>query len=140
MEADTGLGGMLDQYKAAMGALRQGDATPYIDCWAHTEDVTLYGAWGPIDKGFDTISDTLQWVARRFTGGTDDVDLTLVEECGDFAYSVGFERDMVSVDHGPAHEMVLRVTQIYRRIDEEWRVVHRHADVLPEDQRKTTAS
>lgn len=86
MATDEGLTAMLDQYRAAMGALRQGDAVPYTNCWARTEDVTLYGAWGPIDKGWETISDTLHWVARRFTGGTDEVELTLVKESGDLAY------------------------------------------------------
>jgi hypothetical protein len=33
--------------------------------------------------------------------------------------------------------MTLRVTQGYRLMDAEWRVMHRHADVLTEDQRKT---
>jgi ketosteroid isomerase-like protein len=76
-------------------------------------------------------------VARRFSGGTDEVELTLVGTSGDLAYSVGFERDQVSVDHAPPQEMILRVTQVYRRIDARWWVVHRHADVLPDDQRKT---
>jgi ketosteroid isomerase-like protein len=89
-----------------------------------------------MDKGWEAIADTLRWVARRFSGGTDEVELTVVKG-GDLAYSVGFERDNVSIDNGPVREMVLRVTQIYRCIEGEWRVVHRHADVLPEDQRKT---
>ena len=117
METDEALKAALARYEVAMDALRQGDATPYIDSWARTDDVTLYGAWGPVDQGWDTISETLQWVARRFNGGTDAVELTLVRSSGDLAYSVGFERDNVSIDHAPAREMVLRVTHIYRRVD-----------------------
>lgn len=119
-----------------MAALRQGDPDPYISCWAQEDDVTLYGAWGPVDKGWERICDTLRWVARRFSGGTDEVELTVVKRSGDLAYSVGFERDNVSVDRGPARELILRVTQIYQRSGQGWRVVHRHADVLPDDQRK----
>ena len=137
MATDEGLKAALDRYEVAMDALRNGDATPYIDSWARDADVTLYGAWGPVDQGWETISDTLRWVARRFSGGTDEVELTLVGSSGDLAYSVGFERDQVSIDHAPSQEMILRVTQVYRRIDGRWWVVHRHADVLPADQRKT---
>jgi len=36
--------------------------------------------------------------------------------------------------------MVIRVTHIYRRIDGEWKLVHRHADFPPPDQRTTAAS
>jgi ketosteroid isomerase-like protein len=31
--------------------------------------------------------------------------------------------------------MTIRVTHIYRRIDGEWYLVHRHADLPPSDQR-----
>jgi ketosteroid isomerase-like protein len=31
--------------------------------------------------------------------------------------------------------MTIRVTHIYRRIDGEWYLVHRHADFPPSDQR-----
>jgi ketosteroid isomerase-like protein len=32
--------------------------------------------------------------------------------------------------------MTLRVTHIYRRFGDAWRLVHRHADFPPEDQRQ----
>jgi hypothetical protein len=34
--------------------------------------------------------------------------------------------------------MTIRVTHIYRRIDGEWRLVHRRADFPPADQRPGT--
>jgi ketosteroid isomerase-like protein len=137
MTTSERLSAVLERYKVAMGALRHGDAVPYADCWARTDEVTMYGPWGPVDKGWKTIADTLELVGSRLTGGTGKVELTEIVESGDLAYTVGFERERVSVDDGPVRERVLRVTQIYRRIDGQWRVVHRHADVLPEDQRKT---
>jgi ketosteroid isomerase-like protein len=138
MAASEPLSAMLERYKVAMGALRHGDAAPYASCWARTDEVTLYGPWGPVYQGWETIADTLNWAGSRLTGGTGRVDLTEIGESGDLAYSVGLERDRVSVDDGPIQERVLRVTQIYRRINGQWYVVHRHADVRPEDQRKTS--
>jgi ketosteroid isomerase-like protein len=32
--------------------------------------------------------------------------------------------------------MVIRVTHIYRRRDNQWKLVHRHADFPPADQRQ----
>jgi ketosteroid isomerase-like protein len=48
---------------------------------------------------------------------------------GDLGYAVGIERGRVTVtgSDGP-QEMVLRVTQVFRREDGTWRLVHRHAD------------
>jgi ketosteroid isomerase-like protein len=135
MGIDEGLTVAIDRYEVAIDALMGGNPGPYTDCWARADDVTLYGAWGPVDKGFPTVLDTLRWVASRSIGGV-KVELRVLVECGDFAYTVGLEHHTISVDGGPTHEMILRVTQIYRRIDGEWRVVHRHADILPPDQRK----
>jgi ketosteroid isomerase-like protein len=55
---------------------------------------------------------------------------------GDRAYTVGFERGEVVVDDGPRRPMTIRVAHIYRRIDGAWRLVHRHADFPPADQRQ----
>jgi ketosteroid isomerase-like protein len=43
------------------------------------------------------------------------------------AFTGGFERTRASIN-GERRQYVLRVTQIYRREDGEWRVAHRHAD------------
>jgi hypothetical protein len=32
--------------------------------------------------------------------------------------------------------MTIRVTHVYRRFDDDWRLVHRHADFPPADQRR----
>ena len=49
---------------------------------------------------------------------------------GDFAYTVGYERSSVSVQGGPARAVFLRATQIYRRENGDWKLVHRHADPI----------
>lgn len=54
---------------------------------------------------------------------------------GDLAYTVGFERGEVVMDDGPPPLMTIRVTHIYRRLGDAWRLVHRHADFPPPDQR-----
>jgi len=43
------------------------------------------------------------------------------------------------VDGGPMRDMVIRVTHIYGRIDGDWKLVHRHADFPPPDQRTISA-
>jgi hypothetical protein len=46
-------------------------------------------------------------------------------------YLVGFERAASSTEGGGAEDLVLRVTQVYRRERGEWKQVHRHADPGP---------
>ena len=46
---------------------------------------------------------------------------------GDLAYTVHREHTTTTVN-GEQREYVLRTTQVYRREDGTWKVVHRHAD------------
>ena len=39
------------QVRTALAAMGSGRPEAYIDCWAKYDDATLFGAWGPIEKG-----------------------------------------------------------------------------------------
>jgi ketosteroid isomerase-like protein len=116
-----------------------GDPAPYIHCWAASDDATLFGAWGPIEKGHDRLAETFRWVGGRFGGGALVPEDVVAFESGDLAYTVGFERGEVAVDGRSPAPITIRVTHIYRRIDGAWRLVHRHADFPPADQRGPVA-
>ena len=104
--------------------------------WWDADDVTLFGAWGPIERGHQQVADTFRWVASRFgPEGSSVQDLSTVHESGDLAVTVGMERGTAVVDGGEPFEMVIRTTHVYRREEGEWRLVHRHADFPPHDQR-----
>jgi ketosteroid isomerase-like protein len=66
------------------------------------------------------------------------VENTVVYSSRDLAYTVGFEQgDVVVDDEGTKRPMVIRVTHIYRRFGDDWKLVHRHADFTPEEQPQT---
>ena len=136
MGEDLNLTEALERVTAALAAMGSGDPQPYIDCWAESEEATLFGAWGPIEKGYQQLTETFRWVGNRFKSGQLVPENTVVFASGDLAYTVGFERGEVVVDGGIPRPMTLRVTHIYRRFGDEWRLVHRHADFPPEDQRQ----
>jgi len=136
MNDDHELSLAMKRVNKAITAMLSGDPQPYIDCWANSPDATLFGAWGPMEHGAKAVINTFQWVGSRFTGGHAEVEHTVVGQSGDLAYTVGFERGPASVDGGPSKEMVIRVTHIYRRFGSDWKLVHRHADFPPPDQRK----
>jgi ketosteroid isomerase-like protein len=134
-QADPKLIEARQRTKAALAAMGAGDPQPYIDLWPDHDDVTLFGAWGPIEKGKQRLTETFHWVGTRFGQGELVPEDVVFFTSGDLAYSVGFERGEVSIDGGPRRPMILRVTHLYRRFGEEWRLVHRHADFPPADQR-----
>jgi ketosteroid isomerase-like protein len=120
----------------AIRAITSGDPQPYIALWDDSPDVTLFGAWGPIERGPDALRDTFTWVAGRFgpEGGLTS-EPTVVDMSGSLAYAVGFERGEVQVDGGPLVPMTIRVTHVYRHTRGRWRLMHRHADFPPADGR-----
>lgn len=126
----------LEQVRLALAEMGSGNPEPYIACWADSDDATLFGAWGPIDKGFRRLAKTFRWVGSRFRSGRLVPEHSVVASSGDLAYTVGFERGEVTVDDGPPRLMTIRVTHIYRRFGDTWRLVHRHADFPPPDQRR----
>jgi ketosteroid isomerase-like protein len=50
----------------------------------------------------------------------------------ELAYTVGYEHGQVATD-GNRQPVRIRATHIYRREQDEWRLVHRHGDLAPVD-------
>jgi ketosteroid isomerase-like protein len=100
--------------------------------WSTREPVSVFGALGSNRHGRAELEKLMPRVAAQFTAiERTDVELVAAEAYGDFAYTVGYER---TTRRGIAGQVVLRVTQIFRRENGEWKLAHRHGDVEPVDQ------
>jgi ketosteroid isomerase-like protein len=120
---------------AELKALHNGDPGPQLESWSTQDPVTLFGAKVPLRSGSDEVSQTLRWLASRWSSCTDQrLDLVAAGVSGDLAYMVGFEHIANSVVGDPVEPYTLRVTHIFRRENGEWRIAHRHADHVPTDQ------
>ena len=119
---------------AALVAIRRGDPQPYADCWSHSDDVTLFGAWVRSSRAITTSPRRSSgWRAASARTARASQDFSTVHESGDLAVTVGMERGTAVVDGGEPFEMAIRTTHVYRREDGEWRLIHRHADFPPRD-------
>ena len=136
-DSDPDLDRAFDELASALTAMKQGDPEPYTALFSTAHDVTLFGAWGPIEQGHEQLAATYRWVATRFGPEGENIqDIRTIHRSGDLVVTVGFERGEARVDGGPMVEMVLRVTHVLRREDGKWRLVHRHADFPPADPRQ----
>jgi ketosteroid isomerase-like protein len=96
--------------------------------------VTLFGA-ATSGSGWEQVSRIFRSIASRWSDCTDQrVEILSAGVSGDLAYTVELEHTSVSVDGVPVEPYTLRVTQVYRREDGGWKVVHRHGDQLSIDQ------
>ena len=125
---------VLSREQSAGAAFYLGDPEPYKALWSRGADVSLFGAFGPCKKGWHQVGKTVDWVAGRYREGAVTTEYEVVHEGADLAYTVGYEIGDLALDGAPVTRQRLRVTQIYRREDGQWRLIHRHGDFAPADQ------
>lgn len=115
--------------RAAEIAVHDGDAEPRREIWSRREPVTILGA-ARVAVGRAEVDATFDWLAERFSEAISyEFELLAADVVGDLAYTVGYEH-IECVTNGEPNKYTLRATQIYRREDGEWKVVHRHGDAL----------
>ncbi len=113
----------------ALSQQSQGRPEPFLQLWSHADDVTIMAAAGGYHVGFEQVSTLLRWAskAQSFDGWSAENIVTAV--VSDLAFSVELEHYAQQAG-GEDKGMTLRATQIYRRENGEWKVIHRHGDVL----------
>ena len=121
-----------DQYHQSVAAFIQGDPDVQKPLWSRCDDVTLANPLGPPAKGFDAVCRVMDSAALQISEGDGyTFDTIAWVETADLAYEVGIERNRAKL--GGAAEKVpisLRVTTVFRREDDGWKIVHRHADPI----------
>jgi len=119
----------LNRCHAALTQQSQGYPQPLLDLWSRRDDVTVMAAVGGYQVGFEAVSKLLTWAstAQKFEGWSAE---NLAKWAGpELAMSVELERYALHVD-GEDKGITLRATQVYRRENGEWRIIHRHGDIL----------
>ncbi|MFD4255570.1 nuclear transport factor 2 family protein [Amycolatopsis thermoflava] len=110
-------------------ALHNGDPVPRRAIWSRAEPVSVLGAWLNA-TGQAEIDDLFSRLGATFSDCVSyEHEIVAADVVGDMAYTVGYEHTRASVD-GEPRDYILRATQIYRREDGEWKVAHRHADLV----------
>ncbi len=129
-ERDDFLAWVNSDVRAAEIAVHNGDATARRAIWSRAEPVSVFGAWQSV-VGRTEVDELFSLLERSFSDCTSYAyEIVAADVIGDMAYTVGFERTQATVK-GEQHTYTLRATQIYRREDGRWRVVHRHGDRPP---------
>jgi ketosteroid isomerase-like protein len=130
---DSSFQAFLPRFEEATSRFINGDPGLWKENASHRDDVTLMGGWGAYEKGWD---DAGAWYARaaarfRESGAKVKIEYLASAVSGDLAYTVTIERSEVRlVDQEKPAPMALRVTQLFRREEGDWKLIHRHADPL----------
>lgn len=121
---------MLVKLDAAQLELQNGKPDAFKALWSHGDDITLSGGFGGgIEKGWEQIGPRLDWVGEQFSKGTNQIQRVALSVSGELGYVVQMEHIRFHVP-GEAKESTrdYRVTMVFRREADGWRIVHRQAD------------
>jgi ketosteroid isomerase-like protein len=128
------LNDLRERYRRSLEAFIRGDPEPQKGLWSRRDDITLANPLGPPAKGYDRVCAVMDIAAAQIRDG-EGMTLETISfvETPDLAYELDIQRGRMRL--GDADEMAtvaLRVTSIFRREDDGWKLVHRHADPLTE--------
>ena len=123
---------VIEDYHRGVDAVVRGDPEPQRRLWSRGDDATLANPLGPPARGREQIEQALQRAAALVREG-EPVAFERVSgyATADLAYILEIERTRAKF--GGAAELApvaLRVTTVFRREGDGWRVVHRHADPI----------
>jgi ketosteroid isomerase-like protein len=99
--------------------------------WSKRDDITLANPLGPPRRGWNDIEEAIERAAAEFRDGTVSFEEVSRVVTADLAYLVEIERFSAKVGgRDEPSSGSLRVTMIFRRESDGWKIVHRHADTI----------
>ena len=132
MSAADDLDAVIEQCHQALDAFAKGDPAPLQTLFSQRDDVTLANPFGPAQRGWPQVRDTMARAAGHYREGRalgfDELarhvtpDLACIHELERFEAKVGGSDELT--------QFSLRCTSVFRLEEDGWRIVHRHADPI----------
>jgi ketosteroid isomerase-like protein len=127
--ADSEWAAFMAKLEAAEHEFAQGRPAAFKDLWSHSDDVSICGAFGGIESGWNNVAARLDWASSQFSEGTRSREEIKSAVGTDFAYLVQTEHIRFRVPGRTEQATLeLRVTMVFRHEADGWRIVHRQAD------------
>jgi len=124
------LDSLVRHHQGAMPLWARGQIARFFQAVRHADDMTLMSPFGAYSEGIDRSPERIAVLEGYFTGGEGHVEVIRALASGDLAVLVTIEHQHGTIGGLPDQDWSLRVTVVYRREAEGWKVVHRHADPL----------
>jgi ketosteroid isomerase-like protein len=127
--------GAVDAYRQALGQFVKGDPRAVAALYSQADDVTLANPLGPPRAGRVEVEQAIEAAAANFTDGSVRCEEVSRYHTPDLGYIVQLERYEVQLAGSDVMApSSLRVTMVFRREGDSWKVAHRHADSITTDQ------
>ena len=118
----------------AARAYVNGDAGPLDRIVARSGAASFFPPNGGSEQGAKEVSARYDRDAQSFgQGGETQLEVLQSASAGDVGFWTGFQNARVKMGDAPEPvTMKLRITELFRRVGGEWKMVHRHADPMAE--------
>jgi ketosteroid isomerase-like protein len=118
------------RFYSALNRMADGDGSEMSRAWSHSETVTAMHPIGGEQVGWDAVKGSFEGVAELASGGHVEIADQEIHTGEDLAYELGTERGNMKLA-GESIAIEQRVTNIYRREEGQWKLVHHHTDLSP---------
>jgi ketosteroid isomerase-like protein len=121
-----------EQFYAALNRTLDGDSSQMEQVWSHGSDVSAIHPFGGRMLGWEEVGASWEQAAQAFSGGQVALnEMVVVPISEDAAYTLGTEHGQASIGEQTVG-IDWRVTNIYRREADGWKIVHHHTDFSSE--------
>jgi ketosteroid isomerase-like protein len=132
MEEPQHLAAFIEESHRAIDAFTRGDPAPLQALFSQRDDVTLANPFGPSQRGWPQVRDTMSRAAANYRDGR---VVGFDRLAGHFAPEIAciHELERLEAKMGGSDEttpVALRCTSVFRFEEGRWRIVHRHADPI----------
>ena len=123
---------VLGRYHHALSDFAKGRPDGVKELWSQADDVTLANPFGPAVRGWPRVSAAADYASGRMRDGeVTDVETLASYLSSELASVLEIERWRSRIgDREDVAAFELRVTTTFRRENDEWKIVHRHADPI----------
>ena len=132
--SSLGFEGVIERYGDTLDAFVRGDPGPTKKLWSRRDDVTLANPLGAPVRGWADVEVVLDRSAAQVQDG-EPLQFEVISNfaSADLGYVLWIERTQLKIAEDgfdAIRSIALRVTTIFRREEDGWRIIHRHADPI----------
>lgn len=116
------------KFYAGLNQMFEGDLSKIEDTWSHDASATAMHPVNGREIGWEEVRKAFALFAELASSGTVELCDQFIRVLGDVAYEMGIESGQVGLA-GKTINFAQRVTNIYKREDGRWKMIHHHTDV-----------